>query len=185
MNFFKKQRVKIAFRKMSPLTFSTLFLSCAFFIFFILSITTGNIEFPFLLYSLVFLAACAFFTICRLNNDEYRELIRQAKLIGDLETVGETIENLKRIPTKDGILKANESLIFHSGILSVKIIIPSKITEILVSSYYHRGAVRYSVVVRYLTENSISISTFSEESANALCDLLKNMVAPHLLNDAE
>ena len=168
---------------MSPLTFPTLFLSCAYFIFFILFMAYGNIKFSFLLYSLVFLAACAFFTICRLNNDEYRELIRQAKLIGDLETVGETIENLKRIPTKGEILKANESFIFHSGILGVKIIIPSKITEIFVNSCYLRGAVRYSVVVHYLTENSISISTFSEESANALCDLLKNMVAPHLLEE--
>ena len=183
MEFFKRIKLKIAFNKTLP--FCLILPSLSFLMLFIFIISLGNgapLDFKLLLYSVLFLAACVVLIALRMNNNEYKELVRQAKIIGDLETVGNMIENLKSTPVKGGKLKFNESLIFYSDSLSTKLIIPSKITTVYAESHFYK-CVHYGVGINYMYENHINIETRSMEEAEELCLMIKKTVAPHLLKE--
>ena len=182
MIFYKKTRLLITFRK--TWFFISLLLCGLFeFMLFILSIGNGSTpKYTLILQGLVFLGLYAAIFAYNLNSNEYRELIRQAKCIGDLDYVGNTIENLKKIPVKRGVLKFNEKLIFYSDSENTKIILPSKITEITASSYFDRRMI-HNVYISYSYENFISIESFTKEASGALCEELKRTVAPHLLSN--
>ena len=183
MKFFKRIRLKIAFNKTLPFGFILPALSFLMFFFFMNSLGNGTpLDFKLLLYSVLFLAAWVVLIILRMNNNEYKELVRQAETIGDLETVGNMIENLKSTPVKGGKLKFNESLIFYSDSLSTKLIIPSKITTVYAESHFYK-CVHYGVGINYMYENHINIETRSMEEAEELCLLIKKTVAPHLLKE--
>ena len=183
MKFFNKIKFKIAFSKTLPFSFILPALSFLMLFFFLNSF--GNVtplDFKLLLSSILFLAVWVVLIMLRMNNNEYKEFVRQAQILGDLETVGNMIKNLKSTPVKGGKLKFNESLIFYSDSLSTKLIIPSKITTVYAESYFYK-CVRYSVGITYMYENHISIYMRSMEEAEELCLLIKKTAAPHLLRE--
>ena len=179
MKFFTKMRIKTAIDKTMPIGLFFPLMSVCMLSIFISSVSDGAPMLSGLLTALVCLGIYAVILVCLRNNNEYRELIRQAELIGDLDAVGKTIEGLRRIPTKGGVLKANESLIFYTDSICTRIIVPSKITSISESSHFFK-CMRYHVNISYLYENHICIEMRSKESAIKLCEELKKTVAPHL-----
>ena len=179
MKFFKKIKFILACRK------TIIFLPLPIFSYwefssFISSINKHNTNVLSLLHGLVFLGAFIAIFIYNSNSDEYRELIRQAKSIGDLDSVGKTIDSLKKVPVKGGVLKFNESIIFYSDTVHTRIIVPSKITKISMHSHFYK-CMRYNVNIQYWYKNSLSIESFSAETARALCEAMKVTAAPHLL----
>ena len=183
MKFFNKIKFKIAFNKTLPFGFILPALSFLMFFFFLNSFGNGTpLDFKLLLSGILFLAAWVVLIMLRMNNNEYKEFVRQAQILGDLETVGTMIENLESTPVKGGKLKFNESLIFYSDSLSTKLIIPSKITTVYAESHFYK-CVCYSVGINYMYENHISINMRSMEEAEKLCLLIKKTAAPHLLKE--
>lgn len=187
MKFFKKVRLQMTIYKMVP-WYILLFISFFLLGYFISSIKNKT-PLSALPYASLFVGIASlvvFIILLRhyMNDNEYRELIRQAKLLGDLESVGATIHSLSDVPIVKGFLRFNQDVIFYSNQLDTKIVIPSKITEISAYSYFHK-CIRYVVSVSYLYENSITIEATTKEASEALCVILKKTVAPHLLTDEE
>ena len=182
MSFFKKLKFKLALSK-SIIFFPILVFSYLEFATFISSLS--NKPTPSVLALLISLALLGVFIaifVYNSNSDEYREVIRQAKSIGDLDSVGKTIESLKKVPIKDGVLKFNKDLIFYSNVMGTKIIVPSKITKIFMGTSFYK-CTHYNVYIFYRIQNAVTIESFSAETARALCERLKITVAPHLLTD--
>ena len=181
MKFFKKMKFKIALNKTLPFGFILPALSFLMLFTFMNSFGNGTpLDFSLLLYSVLFSGLWVVFIMLRMNNNEYKELVRQAELIGDLDTVGNMIDNLKRTPVKGGTLKFNPSLIFYSDTLATRIIVPARITSIEASSNHFR-CMHYNVGISYLYEGHVTIEVRSMAEARELCALLKRTVAPHLL----
>ena len=187
MKFFKKVRLQMTIYKMVP-WYILLFISFFLLGHFISSIKNKT-PLSALPYASLFVGIASlvvFIILLRhyMNDNEYRELIRQANLLGDLESVGATIHSLRDVPIVKGFLRFNQDVIFYSNQLDTKIVIPSKITEISAYSYFYK-CTRYVVRVSYLYENSITIEATTKEASEALCVILKKTVAPHLLTDEE
>ena len=183
MIFFKKLRLTLFFKKMSLWFLYLPIAALLAFSFARTSLNNGKSTGAGVFFILIGIAVIITLIVViakNFNSNEYRELIRQAKIIGDLDTVGKTIDSIENFPTLNGILRFNQDLIFHSDVMGTKIIIPSSITEISTSVFKSRVWL-YNVHVRCKYENGISISMSTEEAAKALCDVLKKSVAPHLL----
>ena len=180
MSFFKKLKFKLACRK-TAIFFPLLVFSFLEFTTFTSSLS--NKPTPSVLALLISLALLGAFIAIFVHNsdsDEYREAIRQAKIIGDLDSVGKMIDSLKKVPVKDGVLKFNDKLIFYSNTYGTRIIVASKITKIFMNTSFYRCK-HYNVCIRYRIQNAVTIEMFSAETARALCEALKTTTAPHLL----
>ena len=192
MEFFKKIKWKLSLEAGFPLTFA---LTCFIFVFggfTVSSVFKGNLpDVSVLILFIASILARVLIIYFNLNRDEYIALMRNAKLLGDPNEIGQSIADMKdsihiKAYTTFGkrCLRFNEKLIFYSDFQTVKLVIPSKITEISASSHFYKG-MHYTVEILYQYEQHISIETHSQKDAEILCNELKEISAPHLLKDAE
>ena len=117
------------------------------------------------------------------DNNDYKEILRQAKLLGDIETVGNMLENTPKAKEAKDLVIFNERVLFYSGYQSTKIIIPSKITKIFTDTGTYKGVRQYYVRVFYQYEQSILINAYTQNDAESLCEQLRQTFAQHLIDE--
>ena len=181
MDFFKKARYRLFIKNILQLVVMPL-LSLFFFaeIIRLLFSQEKNVTYLMILPFMCIVFLIIFINTLRHINNEYNELLRQAKLLGDIESVGEMLAQINEVKRVKELVKFNEKMLFYSGFQSERIVIPSKITEISTPTNTYKG-VRYYVHVLYQYEKSIVIEAYTNADAQSLCEELKRTLAPHLL----
>ena len=184
MDFFKKIKRRILLNKIPLLLVASInVVAGVMLVFSVLLKKNSNAtptEFFFLLISVGSLAVII--NLLRDNND-YREILRQANLLGDIETVGKMLESIPKAKETKDLVIFNESVLFYSGFQSMKLIIPSKITKIFTDTGTYKGVRQYYVRVFYQYEQSIVINAYTQNDAESLCEQLRQTFAQHLIDD--
>ena len=123
--------------------------------------------------------------VCNIKNlagdDEYKTLIKEAQRVGDLDEVGNMLDNMPRnFYSKSTVdLRFNEKIIFVSETVSgfSYIILPEEIIKIYTSkSKGPRGGWSYLTDIE-TKKGSFSIRTDSPEHSERLCEEMKNLYA--------
>ena len=107
------------------------------------------------------------------NNHEYKNVLRQAEKIGDIDYVDEMLRKLEDNKYTSDQLRFNETLLFHLYDKTAHIISPKNIKQIETTSRYgSRGGVNYYVNIICEKDPSLMIHVRNKKTGNYLVDQL-------------